>query len=362
MRPLPLLGCVALVLSAGPMGCSSSTSPADAGPQSALPGLPGYFVSVWADGGTNTNPDSIEYDGTHVWVGYQNNSNKTGGANEGASTIVEYSADGTSIVNSYSIPGHNDGLRYDTVGKKIWATSNEDANPALYSIDPTMTGTAAITTYTLVFADGTSNPPHGGGLDDLWFLNGKLFVVASNPANPDGVHNGPCLYTATISGTTATFATALSGTATGVNDIASGNTNYTLNVIDPDSLNVDPAGELILIDQAGQEMLVIANAGEANQAVTRYATGSEMDDTVWIPNGASGSLLVADATKNTIWKMTGPFTAGQIFTELPNDSGVIGVVGTLDINPADVTGNGYATIAPAVIGFGKPTGLFFLPE
>jgi hypothetical protein len=359
-------GLMGLVLSAGLMACTSSTTLEDAGPGGLLPGLPGYMVSVWADGGTNYNPDSIEYDGTHVWIGFQNTSSKTGptlpdGGGAGTSTIVEYSADGQTVVNTYPVSGHSDGLRWDSVGKKIWATSNEDGNPALYSIDPTQSGAAAVTTYTLKFADGTSNPPHGGGLDDLMFLNGKLFVVGSNPANPDGMHNGPCLYTVTISGTTATFATALEGNASGVNDIASGNTNYTLNVIDPDSLSVDPSGNLVLIDQAGTEMLVISNAGAANQAVTRYATGSQMDDTVWVPAGAVGSLLVADATKNTIWKVTGPFTAGQIFTELPNDSGVIGVLGTVDINATDVANNGYATIAPAVIGFGKPTGLFWLP-
>jgi sugar lactone lactonase YvrE len=270
--------------------------------------------------------------------------------------------DGQTVVNSYSVPGHSDGLRWDPVGKKIWATSNEDANPALYSIDPTQAGASAVTTYTLKFADGTSNPPHGGGLDDLWFFDGVLFVVGSNPAMPDGVHNGPCLYTATISGTTATFAIALMGNASGVTDVASGSSAYTLNVIDPDSLSVDSSGNLVLIDQAGTELLVISHPGTASQAVTRYATGSQLDDTVWVPSGASGALLVADASKNTIWKVTGPFTAGDIFTELPNDSGVIGVVGTLDVTAADVVNYGYATVAPAVIGFGKPTGLYFLAQ
>jgi hypothetical protein len=126
-------------------------------------------------------------------------------------------------------------------------------------------------------------------------------------------------------------------------------------------LSVDAAGNLVLIDQAGADLLVISSPGTNAQAVTRYATGSQLDDTVWVPaSGATGALLVADATKNTIWKVTGPFTSGEVFTELPNDSGVIGVLGTLDLNPTDVANNGYATVAPAVIGFGKPTGLYFL--
>ena len=365
MRQPMLLGCVALSLSVGLMACSSSTTLPDAGSGSLLPALSGYTVSVWADGGSlGTNPDNIDFDGTHVWITYQNNSNVAGGPNEGVSTVVEYSSDGQTVINTYSVAGHCDGMRWDATTKLIWATSNEDANPALYSIDPTAAAASAVTTYTLKFADGTSNPPHGGGLDDLWFLNGKMFVTGSNPAlNAQGVNTGPAIYTVTIAGTTATFAAALMGNASGVNDIASGNTNYTLNEIDPDSLNTDGAGDLVLIDQAGQDLLVISNPGTATQAVTRYATGSQLDDTVWIPREASGVLLVADATKNTIWKVSGPFTAGEVFTELPNDSGVAGVVGLLDLNNADVsasTGFGYAVIDPVAIGFGKPTGLLFV--
>jgi len=75
----------------------------------------------------------------------------------------------------------------------------------------------------------------------------------------------------------------------------------------------------------------------------------------------AGSLLVADSTKNTIWKVTGPFVAGQIITQLPSDSSVIGLLGIVDVSDATVTADGFGTVAPFVIGMGKPTGLIWLP-
>lgn len=359
------------------MGCNTTNTVyvyPDAGPQSALPGLPGYFVSVWAQGardggpGDYYNPDSVDYDGTHVWVGFQNTSSKDGTSPTGSSTVVEYSQDGKTIINTWTLTGHCDGMRWDNTTHKIWATSNEDGNPIFYSIDPATAGAAGVTTYTQHFTDpklGTAATPHGGGFDDLYFINGKNFVVGSNPT-PDGTTGqitGPILYTWTVSGTDVTFTGVLVGNADGgaISDSQAG-APATLNEIDPDSLSIDSSGNLVLIDQGGQDFLVIANPGTATQAVTRYVVGTQFDDTVWVPTNTSGSLLVADATKNTIWKVTGPFTAGQIVTELPNDSSVIGMLGTVDVSAKAYTTTGaYGTVSPFVIGMGKPTGLLWVP-
>jgi hypothetical protein len=186
-------------------GCDSEDDSAltpDSGSSSVLPALPGYSVAIWAQGTTTYfAPDSIDSDGQHVWVGYQNASSKTGDPAAGPSTIVEYSLDGKTVINTFNVGGHTDGLRVDPSGGKIWVTSNEDGNPALYSIDPTKTGSAAVTTYAL------APTAHGGGYDDLWFMNGKMFIVGSNPTlDMNGVNDLPALYTVTISGASATVA------------------------------------------------------------------------------------------------------------------------------------------------------------
>jgi hypothetical protein len=50
---------------------------------------------------------------------------------------------------------------------------------------------------------------------------------------------------------------------------------------------------------------------------------------------------------------------GDVYTQTPDDSGVGGVVGLLDLAGAKAS-VGYAIIKPVVIGFGKPTGMLFL--
>ena len=66
----------------------------------------------------------------------------------------------------------------------------------------------------------------------------------------------------------------------------------------------------------------------------------------------AGPLLV-DATANTIYSIKTAFTAGTVYTETPNDSTIPGILGTLDPSTGFLT--------PVIIGFGKPTGLIYLP-
>src|SRR6516165_5484675 len=106
------------------IGCDSEddNSPTpDSGTSSVLPALAGYTVSVWAQGtDAYKAPDSIDSDGQHVWVGYQNASSKTGVPDAGPSTIVEYSLDGKTVVSTFTVAGHTDGLRVDPSGTKVW--------------------------------------------------------------------------------------------------------------------------------------------------------------------------------------------------------------------------------------------------
>jgi hypothetical protein len=127
----------------------------------------------------------------------------------------------------------------------------------------------------------------------------------------------------------------------------------TLNLSDPDSLSVDDKGDLVLVSQADSELIIIANPGTPQQKVSRIPVGTQLDDTVWATS-THGSLLVSDgSTGATYWVKSDNFAVGTIYTEMPDDSGVASALGTVDPSTGIIT--------PFAIGFGKPTGMLFVP-
>jgi len=304
--------------------------------------LPGYSVRIWAQGTTEySNPDSIEVDGNDVWVGFQNVTAKDGSDGK-TSTVVEYDRHGH-VERTFAVPGHCDGLRIDPSTHIVWASSNEDGNPALVSIDP---ATGVITPFT--FAPTV----HGGGYDDMAFLGGKMFIAASNPTlNAAGVNVFPALDEVTFSGTSANVSPVLLGNITAT-DLTTSST-VTLNEVDPDSITIDPAGDLVLDNQGGSELVFVHAPGAAGQVVSRIPLPTQVDDTVWATSN-KGVLFLADATANTIYTIRTKFVVGTVYTETPNDSSVTGMLATIDLK------TGF--LAPQIIGFKKPTGLLFVAE
>jgi hypothetical protein len=98
--------------------------------------------------------------------------------------------------------------------------------------------------------------------------------------------------------------------------------------------------------------VVLTNPGTPGQTVTRLPVGTQLDDTMWT-TGLHGRLLVSDASDNAIYTVRVDAPPGTVITETPDDSGVAGLLGTVDMK----TG----TVHPAVIEFGKPTGLAYIP-
>ncbi len=338
-------------------GCSSSpaavtTSPTASGTVTAAdpiglyhPGLPAYKISVFARFATGNlkfiNPNSIALDGSTVYIGFQNVTAKDG-TDHKTSTIVQYKMDGT-VVNQFTVPGHNDGLRVDPQTHLLWATSNEDGNPVLNIIDPTAN---KVTPYTF------PPTPHGGGYDDVYFMNGKTFIAASNPTlDANGNNVFPALDTVTLSGSNAVLTPVLMGNAKATDTISG--QKVTLNLTDPDSLTVDNKGQLVLVSQADSELVFIKNPGTAQQQVSRTLIGNQVDDTVWSTSD-HGRLLVTDGSSNTIYWIHVDGTAGTVFTQAPDDSGVVGFIGTVDLT------TGF--IRPVMIGFAKATGMAFIPD
>jgi hypothetical protein len=348
---------IGAVVTAAIAGCSGSPATPTASASSAAtltsvdpvavyhPGLPGYKISVFthfaAGGAKFINPDSIAIDGTSVFVGFQNVTAKDGSDGK-TSTIVQYTMDGT-LVKQFVVPGHNDGLRVDPQTRLVWASSNEDGNPALNVIDPS---SGQITAYSFPAT------PHGGGYDDMYFLNGMTFIAASNPnLDANGNNVFPAVDKITLSGSQAVLTPILMGNATATDTIAAKST--TLNEVDPDALSVDNQGQLVLVDQGGSELVFIKNPGTPQQSVTRTPVGDQLEDTVWTTVG-HGRLLVTDGQSNAIYWIHVDSAAGTIYTEAPNDSGVPGFIGIVDLTTGFVH--------PVMIGFLHPTGMAYIPD
>jgi hypothetical protein len=353
---------VALVEASNEASVEASTQPdadasSEAAPDSGVPATviaePGYSVTLWAHGTVDYfNPDSIDYDGTHYWVGFQNQTTKDGhdgGPGYGTtSTIVEYSADG-SVLAKYSMPGHNDGLRFDPQGHKVWASSNEDGNPHLVAIDPASPdASTAVVEYTIMQSADAAAANHGGGYDDIRFVNGSMFIAASSP--PGGTHV-QALDVVTISGTTATFSPVLYDDSPAMP--IGGDAPITLALTDPDSIAIDDQGRLVLVSQGDSQLIFISNPGAPSQSVSVLTVATQPEDPVWITK-ATGRMLLVDGKANAIYEIHTAFTVGTVFTETPDDSTIPGLLATLD----PTTG----FLIPKIVGFGKATGLIFVPS
>jgi hypothetical protein len=304
-----------------------------------------YTVSTFAAGvdGVYTKPDSIAVLDGRVFIGYGNNVSTTGSDGK-SSTIVEYKMNGD-VVTTFSVLGHNDGLRVNPQTKQLWAMQNEDANPNLVIIDPT---TGMQTVYTF------GPTPHGGGYDDIAFRGNDVFLSASNPSNNPNF--GPAVVRATISGSMVNVTEVLNASAIATNIPT--NTPVTLNLLDPDSMIFDPFGDLVLDSQADGELIIVHHLGSTDQSVFHLGlrlkgAATQVDDTSFATS-SHGVILVSDRDAGStgagiIYAISKDiFAPGAAYTATPTS------VGTLDFN----TG----VINNIVSGMVSPHGMAFVPE
>jgi hypothetical protein len=314
-----------------------------ASPAFSQAAAPPYSLSVFATAPTGLSaPDSVAVLDDHVFVGYGDN-HAPDGSDGLSSQVVEYRMDGT-VVHTYTVLGHNDGLKVDPQTHLLWALQNEDANPNLVIINPE-------TRQTKFFSFGPT--PHGGGYDDLVFKGCKVYISASNPAN--NPNTGPAIVSARISGNMVDVEPVLAGEASAI-DIPTGKT-VQLNLQDPDSMTLDPLGNIVLDSQADQQLIIVSKPGTRAQTALRlplsFLTSSgpmsvETDDTAFITSN-TGFLLFADKGLNTVYKLTRPgFSPGTAYTAA--DGGPF--VGTLDLTTGVIT--------PIVTGLSNPGGMMFV--
>jgi len=130
-----------------------------------------------------TKPDSITLAGDNVFVEYGNGADATGKPNGGSSTIVEYDKLGRTL-QTYSLPGSLDGLKYNPVTGQVWALQNQDANSSRFIIDPTTQQVSTAFSYDSGYVYGGASTH---GYDDVAFTDGKVYLSYTNPAAGDPV-------------------------------------------------------------------------------------------------------------------------------------------------------------------------------
>jgi sugar lactone lactonase YvrE len=314
-----------------------------AAPAFAQTAAPPYQLSVFATAPNGLSaPDSIAVLHDHVFVGY-GDGNAPDGSDGKNTQIVEYAKDG-SVLYTYTVPGHSDGLKVDPSTHLLWALQNEDANANLVIINPK-------THQQKLYTFGATL--HGGGYDDLVFRGCKVYISASNPAN--NPNTGPAIVSATLDGSFVDVKPVLAGDASAI-DIPTDAT-VKLNLQDPDSMTLDNQGNLVLDSQGDQELIIVSDPGASKQRVLHlplsYQTASgpmpvEVDDTAFVTSG-EGFILFADKHLNTVFTLKKKaFAVGAAYTAA--DGGPF--VGTVDMTTGVIT--------PVVTGLSGPGGLVFV--
>jgi hypothetical protein len=303
---------------------------------------PGYTLTIFATNPSGSSqPDSIAVDGGNVYVGFGDGVAKDGSDGK-SSTVVQFNTAGD-VVQTFSVPGHNDGLKVDPETHLLWALQNEDGNPNLVVINPA-TGTETKYTFGPV--------ANGGGFDDITFLHGKVYLSESNPAN--NPNTAPAVVQATLSGTMVNVSPVLFGDAPAVNAVTK--QPVTLNLQDPDSMTASPSGNLVMTSQADDEIVIIKHPDKSNQSVNLLPlidpanNPVSVDDTLF-RRGAAGEVLFTDLSAGIIYALTGPpLKAGLALSAAPDN----GQLGTLDFDTGVFT--------PIITGLGSPRGLAILPQ
>jgi sugar lactone lactonase YvrE len=311
----------------------------------AQPARAGLFtVTVFAQG-TSVNataPDSITTDaGGNIWIEYGNGASSTLPPGQGgSSTIVQYNPLGQ-VLNTYSVPGSADGLRYNSATNQMWVLQNQDDNSALTTINAS-TGVMAHYTYTTATA--------GRGYDDVAFVGGNAYLSYTNPVNS----TDPIIVQATLGAGTVSVTPVLALNATGTNT-ATGQTQPIL-ANDPDSLTLRPNGSLLLTSEADGALTTVQNPG-AGQSVSfvklvdptgKSVTG--LDDTVFA-SASNQRLLVSDTANNTVYAVQGPFQVGAAYGSLASTNSVDLIDTTTGISTSITDGLLLANASPHGLAF-----------
>jgi hypothetical protein len=318
--------------------------------------LPPYTITPFTHSGTGfpySKPDSLVQWKNSVLVGYGNGVAKDGTDGK-SSTIVQYSLTGK-IQQMSNVLGHNDGLSVKPGTNELWALQNEDGNP---NQEPNLViidlGSLAVKSYVIPSVNG------GGGYDDVVFQGDQVFITASNPMFAS---HYPVLIRLTFVGGSAIPEVVLYNDDAAVN-IPTG-LPVALNLTDPDSLTVDPRGNLVLDSQGDSELVFIRQPSKKNQAVgllqittPNPPTPTTVDDTAFASSSPGAFLLASDINGNAVYRID-CFPFGFEPGVAYSGSDTAGIIGVLDLDNGVLTPIVTSTADPTTKNLSSFRGLLF---
>ena len=166
----------------------------------------------------------------------------------------------------------------------------------------------------------------------------------------------------TLAGSSVITETVLNNDASAT-DIPTGN-SVTLNLTDPDSLTIDPRGNLVLDSQGDSELVFIRHPSLNNQVVGRLnitvnGTATTVDDTTFASSSRRSFLLAADINGNTVYRIDSSpfgFEPGVAYS----DSDTTGIIGVLDLDNGVLTPIVTSTPDPKTNKLSSFRGLLFV--
>ena len=331
----------------------ANVEPAQAAPMAIAPYTLGTFKGTAPSGASQPDDIAVSADGADLWVGFGNGADPTGA--KGSSNLVEYNIATGTVMQNITIPGHLDGLKINPANGEVWATQNEDGNPTLTIVNQkngkfqTFKVTSSLIT---------------GGLDDLVF-SGKdsAFVTASSQADT----TTPVIVEISLKGkkkkSSISVTSVMPQSPATVFNVVTNKAETGDTIGDPDSMTIDPAGELVLEDRVSDSLFIVRNPSATNPVlrvplalVTTPDVSLEVDDTIFtysLSSGESstaGTIFITDTTANIIYTLTKPYFPT---TEVYTAANVLNAVGVVDLN----TG----LVVPVATGFAGVHGLAFSP-
>ena len=269
-----------------------------------------------------TQPDDVADLNGHIYVTFQQNVGPQGEAAPDGdldSVVVEFTLSGREIAQ-WNMVGHVDGVSADPRSDTIIATTNEDANSSLYTVNGR---TGKLTHY----AYSSSPLPHNGGTDAISIYHGQILISASAPgtagaAAPNAKY--PAVYVVRLDRRTKVAKISAlyydEAPAYQANGAKAGKT-IDLALTDPDSNEVVPwvapkyAGDFMLDSQGDQELIFYRHG-----SLTALHLPASIDDSAWATD-RHGALYVTDATADTVDTVTGDFQVGTMYASVtPCDS------------------------------------------
>jgi hypothetical protein len=358
-------------------GLSTAALMACAATAVAAPSVPpGYTITQIASAPVGaTLPDDITQVDGLLYVGYQNGVPSTGPASTGPqdSTLVAYKPDGR-VVRQWQLRGKIDGLAGDPRRHRVILTVNEDNHSALYVVQvPGTKHSGEVFRHSYrpqPDAKSTGGLSTGGGTDAVSVLpDGTIVVSASAPSAPNATAAFKVILSAKHGNAHLKPTFADNATATS----ALTGKPVTLALTDPDSNAVVPAGvspyggQFVLASQADQQLVFAKSItghtfGPANltQLPLSHASGTTttaagIDDVRWTA-ATGGTLYIVDqkAGNGAVYKVTGPFKAGEAFASLDT---VGKTATTTEVDRLDVS---TGLLSPFVTGLGAAKGLVWV--